>query len=143
MRTAYEALHRAIIKDFGKWYSFEWKAVANEVKPRIQSGELASKHWNSIFLPDLDNLCVGYRAFGEFFINGNLSNSADFGMTQGANIELLKSLQCSCRYWVFSSYSFDDNFSLRGFRTKSEAIECWKSQMRRADDLFYTFWYRW
>ncbi len=91
MRTAYDALQRAIVKDFGKWYSFEWKAVSNEVKPKIQSGELASKHWNSIFLPDLDNLCIGYRAFGEFFINGNLSNGADFGRTQGANtVNVLK-----------------------------------------------------
>lgn len=143
MRTAYEALHRAVIKDFGKWYSFEWRAVASEIKPKIQSGFLAEKHWSSIFLPDLDNLCVGYRANGEVFINGNLNAGYDFNQNMAANVRLLMDLKFDCHYWVFSSYSFDDNFSLRGFRTKSEAIKCWKSQMRRSDDLFYSFWYRW
>lgn len=143
MRSAYEALRRAIIKDFGRWYSLEWKAVAEETKPKIQSGLYAEKHWTSIFLPDLDNLCVGYRANGEVFINGNLNAGEGFNRHLGANVKLLMGLKFDCHYWVFCSYSFDDNFSLRGFQTKAEAIDCWKKQKQRSDDLFYCFWYRW
>ena len=143
MRTAYEALRRAVIKDFGRWYSFEWKAVAAETKPKIQSGFLAEKHWTSIFLPDIENLCVTYLAGGEVFIRGGLKGGNDFGKMQGANVHLLMNLNVDCHFWVFSSYSFDDNFSLSGFKTKAEAIKCWKAQMKKSDDLFYTFWYRW
>ena len=143
MRTAYEALRRAIIKDFGKWYSLEWKAVSEEIKPKIKSGLYAEKHWTSIFLPDIENLCVGYRPGGKFFINGNLNGGFDFGETYGASVKLLYDMKVDCKYWVFSSFCFDDNFSLQGFSTKAEAIACWKKQKKREDNIFRTFWYRW
>ena len=57
MRTAYDALQRAIVKDFGRWYAFEWDSVVDEAKERIKQG-LAYKHFSNPFLTNLSDLYI-------------------------------------------------------------------------------------
>ncbi len=138
MRTAYDALRRAIIKDFGKWYAFEWDAVVNETKNSIKQG-LANKHFSNPFLTNLSNLYIDSI---NGYMRGKQSGGYDFGEEYEKNLEMLK-VPFIFHWWVFSSFDFDDWFELRGFRSKIDAVEFLKLQKKREDCLFYTFMYRW
>ena len=138
MRTAYDALRRAVIKDFGWWYRREWPAVSEEAKERIKSGA-AYSHFGNPFLTSLKTLYVG-----ENVIRGTIGWGCGFEEESEyeANIEKLK-VNFVFHWFVYSSFEFDYWFELRGFRSKKEAINFYKKQKKREDALFYTFWFSW
>lgn len=144
MRTAFDVLKRAIIKDFGKWYSFEWNVIQPEAKDKLQSNgrELAEKFWEENFLKELSDLWLGTGP-GCAYINGKLSGGWYFEECYDDNLKRLKSFEMPYRYWVYSSFSFDDYFSLYGFMNKADAVRYLKKQKKREDDLFYSFMFRW
>ena len=141
MRTAYDALKRAVIKDFGKWWSFEWKAINGVMKSRLYTEPLAEKYWEDNFFPMISDMWIHTGPSGELRICGKLSGG--WYDEKEENIKRLQEVKTNGRYWVFCSYSCDDNFVLYGFRTKQEALMLWKSEKKRIDEIFYTFWYRW
>lgn len=137
MRTAYEALRRAVIKDIGKWYAFEWSKLSEEARERLDSG-FAYSHFGNPFLNVLHNLYVGQDV-----IRGDLGWGLSFEDTFDELISQLK-VPFVYHWFVYSSYSCDDWFELKGFRSKVAAIEYYKKlKKNRADDLFYTFWFKW
>lgn len=144
MRTAFDVLKRAIIKDFGKWYSFEWNVIQPEAKDKLKSNgrEVAEKFWEENFLKELSDLWLGTGP-GCAYINGKLSGGWYFEECYDDNLRRLKSFEMPYHYWVYSSFSFDDYFSLYGFMTKADAVRYLKKQKKREDDLFYSFMFRW
>ncbi len=138
MRTAYDALQRAIIKDFGRWFAFEWDAVVDETKAQIRQG-LAYKHFSNPFLTNLSNLYIDSI---NGYIRGKQSGGWYFDEEYEKNIQKLKE-PFVFHWWVFSSFSFDDWFELRGFHSKSDAADFLKVQKKREDSLFFAFMYRW
>lgn len=144
MRTAFDVLKRAIIKDFGKWYSFEWNVIQPEVKDKLKSTgrEVAEKFWEENFLKELSALWLGTGP-GCAYINGKLSGGLDFDNCYDDNVKRLKAFEMPYHYWVYSSFSFDDYFSLYGFMNKADAVRYLKKQKKREDDLFYSFMFRW
>lgn len=135
MRTAYDALRFAVIKDFGKWYSFEWPYVAEDAKERLRNGA-AYQHFGNPFLTNLSDLYVG-----EGVIRGKLNGGWDFGEEYENNLRKLKA-PFVYHWFVYSSFSFDDWFELRGFKDKADAVAFYKKQQAREDSLFYTFWFK-
>lgn len=138
MRTAYDALRRAVVKDFGRWYRRAWGCVVEEAKERVRSG-IAYNHFGNPFLTNLSDLYID-RDMG--VIRGKQSGGWYFEEEYEENLKKLKT-PFIFHWFVFSSFSFDDWFELRGFRSKSAAIEYYKKQKKREDYLFYTFWFRW
>ena len=137
MRTAYDCLRTAVIKDFGKWYSHEWWAISEEGKEKVKAGT-AYSHFGNPFLSALHGLFIG-----EDVIRGKLGYGVfDFEDEYEENIEKLKS-PFVFHWFVYSSFSFDEWVELRGFRTKKAAINFYKKvKKNRADGLFYTFWFK-
>lgn len=140
MPTAYDCLHRAVIKKFGKWYRLEWASVMPETRDKIKHHALAEEHWQNIFLRNLSDLRIGASPDGSVFISGRLAGAAHEEHDRAENIGKLMQQDLTARFWVYSSYDFDDHFSLRGFQTKAEAIRYLKTER---DDLFFSFWFRW
>ena len=136
MRTAYDALRRAVVKDFGRWYGREWSSISDEGKERVRTG-IAYNHWTNPFLTNLSDLYIGSGV-----IRGKQSGGWCFEEEYGENLKKLKTPMVY-HWWVFSSFSFDDWFELRGFKSKTEAAEFLKKQKKREDSLFYSFLYRW
>ena len=143
MRTAYDALHRAVVKNFGKWYAFQWIAVNKEMRSRIQNDNLAETFWRDIFLSQLSELWLHSGPNGEIRINGKLNGGWSFDSEYEQNIRRLEEFKAECKYWVYSSYCFNENFVLYGFRTKEEALLWWKVQKSRIDTVYSAFWFRW
>ena len=142
MRTAYEALRRAVVKDFGRWYRKEWRVVTEDAKERIRQG-VAYNHFGNPFLHNLSDLCIGTCPHGMCYIRGKQSGGWYFDSEYDDNLKRLKEFKLSQHYWVYSSFSFDDWFELVGFKSKQAAVKYYKKQKKREDSLFYTFWYRW
>jgi hypothetical protein len=138
MRTAYDVLRRAVIKDFGWWYRTQWGCITEEVKDRIKSGA-AFQHFGNPFLKNLNRLYVG-----EAVIRGTIGWGCSFEEESEyeVNIEKLK-VKFIYHWFVYSSFDFDYWFELRGFRSKKEAIDFYKKQKKREDDHFYTFMFKW
>lgn len=137
MRTAYDALRRAVIKDFGKWYAFEWDKLSNPAKERLTGG-IAYSHFGNPFLSVLHNLYIGKDV-----IRGDLGWGLDF---EDNFDDILKQLGVPFVYhwFVYSSFSCDDWFELKGFKSKAAAIDYYKKiKKNRADTIFYTFWFKW
>ena len=142
MRTAYEVLQRAVVKDFGRWYRREWKTITEETKEKIRAG-LAYNHWGYPFLNDLSGLCIGTFPGGKCYIRGKQSGGWCFDNEYDENMRRLKDFKIGYNHWVFCSFSFDYWFELIGFRSKKDAVEYYKKQKKREDGLFYCFMYRW
>ena len=77
MRTAYDALRTAVIKDFGKWYRHEWWLISDEGKEKVQGG-IAYSHFGNPFLSILHDLYIGVDVirgrlgYGGFDLEGKL-----------------------------------------------------------------------
>ena len=137
MRTAYDVLRRAVIKDFGWWYATEWSAVSEEAKEKIKSGA-AYSHFGNPFLTNLTRLYIG-----EGVIRGDVGwGCFEEESEYEDNIEKLK-VKFVYHWFVYSSFSCDDWFELRGFRSKKEALEFYKKMKKREDAYFYTFMFKW
>jgi len=136
MRTAYDVLRRAVIKDFGKWYKKEWLKLSEEAKERVKNG-VAYNHFGNPFLNVLHDLYIG-----ENIVRGDLGWGLDFESEFDAIISQLK-VPFIFHWFVYSSFSCDDWFELKGFRSKKEALDYYKKQKKREDNLFYTFWFKW
>ena len=142
MRTAYDALRKAIVKDFGWWYRKECPTLPDDVRERIEQGS-AYIFFEYPFLTNLSDLCIGTYSGGRCYIRGKQSRIWGAEDSFEENIRRLKNPQFGQHFWVFSSFSFDDWFELVGFRAKADAIRYYKKQKKREDGIFYTFWYRW
>ena len=138
MRTAYDALRRAVVKDFGWWYRREWPYVVEEAKERVRSGA-AYHHFGHPFLTSLSDLYIDTE---KGIIRGKQSGGWCFEEEYEENLKKLK-VPFVFHWWVYSSFSFDDWFELVGFKYKKDAIMYYKKQKEREDCLFYTFWFRW
>lgn len=137
MRTAYDVLRRAVIKDFGKWYRKEWLKLSEEAKERVRSG-VAYSHFGNPFLNVLHDLYIG-----ENVVRGDLGWGLDFEDNFDALLSQLK-VPFIYHWFVYSSFSCDDWFELKGFKSKSAAIDYYKKiKKNRADTIFYTFWFKW
>ena len=137
MRTAYDALRTAVIKDFGKWYRHEWWLISDEGKEKVQGG-IAYSHFGNPFLSILHDLYIGVDV-----IRGRLGYGGfDFEDKFEENVQKLKD-PFIYHWFVYSSFSFDDWFELRGFKTKKATIDFYKKvKQNREDDLFYVFWFK-
>lgn len=142
MRTAYDVLKRAVVKDFGWWYRREWDVVTEESKEKIRNG-VAYNHFGNPFLTNLSDLCIGTCPGGMCYIRGKQSGGWYFDSEYEDNLKRLKEFKLGQHFWVYSSFSFDDWFEVVGFKDKKSAIEYYKKQKKREDMMFYTFWYRW
>lgn len=138
MRTAYDALRKAVVKDFGTWYRREWPTLPEDVRERIVRG-VAYNHFGNPFLTNLSDLYINRT---EGVIRGKQSGDWSFESEYEENLIKLR-VHFPFHWFVFCSFSFDYWFELKGFRTKAEAIAYCKKQKKREDDLFYTFWYKW
>lgn len=138
MRTAYDALRKAVVKDFGRWYAFEWPHVTEEAKERVRAG-VAYNHFGNPFLTDLSDLYINKA---EGVIRGKQSGGWYFESEYEENLIKLR-VSFVYHWFVFCSFSFDDWFELKGFRTKAEAIAYCKKQKKREDSVFHTFWFKW
>ena len=136
MRTAYDVLRRAVIKDFGKWYKKEWPKLSEDAKERVKSG-VAYNHFGNPYLNVLHHLYIG-----EDVVRGDLGWGLDFDSEFSDLIAQLKT-PFVFHWFVYSSFSCDDWFELKGFRSKKEALDYYKKQRKREDNLFYTFWFKW
>lgn len=142
MRTAYDALQRAVVKDFGKWYRKEWSTISDETKELILNG-VALTHFNNPFLTNLHDLYIGTCPNGMCYIRGKLNRNWCLDSCYSDNVQRLSEFRLRQHYWVYSSFSFDDWFELVGFMDKQSALAYYKKQKHREDDLFYSFWFRW
>lgn len=142
MRTAYEVLRRAVIKDFGRWYSRAWSSITEEGKESVRSG-VAYNHWGYPFLNDLSNLCIGTCPDGMCYIRGKQSGGWYFESEYDDNLRRLKDFKLGQHFWIFSTIGHDDWFELVGFKDKMAAVEYYKKQKKREDSVFHTFMYRW
>lgn len=139
MPTAYECLHKAVIKNFGKWYRFEWNSTSPKIRDKIKHHALAEEYWQNIFLRLLSNLQFSSSSDGSVLITGSLIGTPHQKDGQTENIHKLTAMTLTDRFWVYSSYDFDDRFSLCSFKTKEDAI---KQLKVKQDDLFFIFWFR-
>lgn len=137
MRTAYDVLRRAVIKDFGWWYRREWHCTTEETREKIKAGA-AFQHFGNPFLITLKTLYVGENSIRGTIGWGCFEEESEYE----ENIEKLK-VPFIFHWFVYSSFSFDYWFELRGFKSKKEAIEFYKKQKKREDDIFYTFLFKW
>jgi hypothetical protein len=138
MRTAYDALRKAIVKDYGWWYKREWPTLPEDVRERIVGG-VAYNHFGN---PLLTNLSHQYINRAEGVIRGKQSAVWSIEPEYEKNLVKLKAF-FPFHWFVFCSFSFDDWFELKGFKSKSAAIAYYKKQLKRADGIFYTFWFKW
>ena len=137
MRTAYDVLRRAVIKDFGWWYRTQWGCITEEAKERIKSGA-AFQHFGNPFLKNLTGLYIGDDVIRGDVGWGCFEEESEYE----ENIEKLK-VKFVYHWFVYSSFSCDDWFELRGFRSKKEAVAFYKKMRIRVDEYFYTFMFKW
>ena len=142
MRTAYDALRRAVVKDFGRWYRKEWSHLSGPAKKRVQSG-IAYNHFGNPVLTNLSELCIGTCPGGMCYIRGKVGMICEEEEVYQDNLRRLMRTELGQHFWIYSSFSFDDWFELIGFKDKKSALRYYKKQKKREDDLFYTFWYEW
>ena len=140
MRTAYDGLRKAVVKDFGWWYRKEWNTLPEDVRERIADG-VAYSHFSHPFLTSLYDLYID-RSRDVGVIRGKQTNGVFIEEEYEENLIVLR-IPFVYHWCVFSSVTFGDWFELKGFRSKSAAIDFYKEQKKREDDLFYCFMYRW
>ena len=143
MKSAYEVLEKAAKKAFGDWQSFEWSWLAEETQQKTKTGELADVYWQNTFLPLLSHLFI--RTEENPCICGRLGGGKQFESVSEENIQKLQSqfFDESVKYWVYSSFSFDDNFMLHGYKTKADAVKRYKYQKTKMDSVFRVIMFRW
>ena len=139
-RTMYDALKRASIKYFGKWYSSVWDKITEETKEEIREKGMCAAQWDNL-IHIFSSLWIGIGPNGNCFVNGTLSGCA-YGEEYEDNVKRLKSVAVECKYWVYCYYCMDDNFSLRGYKEKKDAVSFLKSRSRD-DDTYCVFLFRW
>ena len=135
--TAYDVLKKACFKAAEEFGAGKFAMQGEEFERAIIERGVGEVYWEDRFLANIGELKI---ITGEDeSIGGNLRGGADFGEGCERARARLKATELTFKYWVYSAYSFDDNFFMRGFETREAAQKVYEARKEKTDDIFYCF----